>query len=117
MGRKKYEFFKNGVKPLPWTLVGTHNSNLLFRPIFGPILGHFWAQKAKNQPKNQNNSFSAIFCVESFFEHNFLNFIFLNENHIFPWIFFIKKCFIKKIFSNSFFQKFSFGPMAWIMDV
>jgi len=67
MGRKKSEFFKNGVKPLLWTLLGTHNSNLLFGPIFGPILGHFWAQKAKNRPKNQNSSFSVIFRVEIFF--------------------------------------------------
>ena len=29
---------------------------------------------------------------------------------IHPWIFFIKKCFIKKIFSQLFFQKLSFGP-------
>ena len=90
-GRKKSEFFKNGVKPLVWTLLVTHNSNLLFGHIFGPILGHFWAQKAKNRPKNQNSSFSAIFRVEIFFEHNFLNFIFLNGNHIFPWIYFHQK--------------------------
>ena len=113
-GRKKSEFFKNGVKPLVWTLLVTHNSNLLFGHIFGPILGHFWAQKAKNRPKNQNSSFSAIFRVEIFFEHNFLNFIFLNGNHIFPWIFFIKKMFYKKIFSNFFFKNF---PLVPPMDV
>jgi hypothetical protein len=66
-GRKKAIFFKNGVKPLVWTLLVTHNSNLLFGHIFGPILGHFWAQKAKNRPKNQNSSFSVIFRVEIFF--------------------------------------------------
>ena len=114
MGRKKSEFFKNGVKPLLWTLLGTHNSNLLFGPIFGPILGHFWAQKAKNRPKNQNSSFSVIFRVEIFFEHNFLNFIFLNGNHIYPWIFFIKKCFIKKYFPIFFFKNF---PLVPPMDV
>ena len=51
MGRKKSEFFKNGVKPLLWTLLGTHNSNLLFGPIFGPILGQLWAQKTKKRPE------------------------------------------------------------------
>ena len=110
MGRKKSEFFKNGVKPLLWTLLGTHNSNFIFGSIFGPILGHFWAQKAKNRQKNQNSSFSTIFRIEFFFAHNFLHFIFRNGNHIFPWIFFIQKCFIKKYFPIFFFQKFSFGP-------
>ena len=64
MGRKKSEFFKNGVKPLLWTLLGTHSSNFIFGPILGPILGHFWAQTDKNWPTNQNGSFSTIFCVE-----------------------------------------------------
>ena len=51
MGRKKSKFFKNGVKPLLWTLLATHNSNLIFGPICGPILGHFWAQKAKKSKR------------------------------------------------------------------
>ena len=114
MGRKKSEFFKNGVKPLLWTLLGTHISIFLFESIFGPILGHFWAQKAKNRQKNQNSSFSTIFRIEFFFAHNFLHFIFRNGNHIFPWIFFIQKCFIKKYFPIFFFKIF---PLVPPMDV
>ena len=60
---------------------GIQNSNFIFGPIFGPILGHFGAQKAKKRPKNQNCEFSTIFCVENFFAHNSLHFIFLNGIH------------------------------------
>ena len=80
------------------------------------FLDHFWTifglRRPKTSQKNQNSSFSAIFCVEISFEHNFLNFIFLNGNHIFPWIFFIKKR--KKYFPIFFFKNF---PLVPPMDV
>ena len=50
------------------------NSNFIIEPIFGRIFGHFWAQQAKNRPKNQNCSVFTIFHVEKFFAHNFFHF-------------------------------------------
>ena len=50
VGRKKSECLKNGFKPLLLTSWGTHNSNFIFGPFFGPIVDRFWAQKTKNRP-------------------------------------------------------------------
>ena len=53
MGHKKSYSIKLGFKPLleiPW---GSQTLNFMFGPIFGPNLGHFWAQTTKNRPKKE----------------------------------------------------------------
>ena len=81
-GSKKVGFQQKWCLTTPTDSLGYSKFNFfLFGPILGPILGHFGAQKPKKRPKNQNCWFSTIFCVENFFAHNFLHFIFLNGIH------------------------------------
>ena len=77
-------------------------------------MSHFWAQKAKNCPKNQNCKFSTIFCVENYFAHNFLQFTFLNGNHTSLDFFSLKNVLSKKYFPNFIFKNF---PLVPPMDV
>ena len=51
---KKVGFQQKWCLTTPTDSLGIQNSNFIFGPIFGPILGHFGAQKAEKRPKNQN---------------------------------------------------------------
>ena len=87
----------------PWDI---QNSNFIFEPILGPILGQFWVQKAKKQPKNQNCLFSLFFVLKIFLHTIFSTFF--SE-----WQPYVLAILLKKN-SNSFFKKI---PLVPPMDV